>query len=66
VGVFWFDWPAPVSLPLLSLEPMMVLDQHVVQHEGEFRVQHEGVSKTVLHAMEIGPMLGISCGGNRK
>ena len=50
MGVFWFDGPAPVSLPLLSLDPMMVLDQHVVQHEG--------VSKTVPHAMEIGPYVG--------
>lgn len=58
-GVFRFDGPAPVSLPLLSLEPMVVLDQHGVQHKGEFRVRNKGGSETVLQAMEIGLCWGF-------
>jgi hypothetical protein len=63
-GVLRFDGPAPVSLPLLSLEPMVVLDQHGVSKSSGCRTK--GGSKTVLRAMEIGPMLGISCGGDGK
>jgi hypothetical protein len=35
-----------------SKEPIVALDQHGAQHEGE--------SKIVKRAMEIGPLLGIS------
>jgi hypothetical protein len=34
-GVLQYDGPAPVSLPLLLLESMVVLDQHGVQHKGD-------------------------------
>jgi hypothetical protein len=39
-----------------SKEPMVALDQHGAQHEGELEI--------VQRAMEIGPLLGISCGGH--
>ncbi len=34
----------------------MAVDQHGAQHKGE--------SEIVQRAMEIGPLLGISCGGH--
>jgi hypothetical protein len=52
------------AFPFYRWSLMVVLDQHGIQHEGEFGVQHEGVSEIVQRAMEIGPMLGISCGGD--
>jgi len=39
-----------------SKEPMVALDQHGAQHEGELEI--------VQRAMEIGPLLGIACGGH--
>jgi hypothetical protein len=55
-----------LSVEQSPLTDLVVLDQHGVQHKEEFGVQHVEESKIVQCAMEIGPLLGISCGGDGK
>jgi len=52
--------PQVLSVEQSPSTDLVVLDQHGVQHKGEFRVQHVEESKIVQCAMEIGPLLGIS------
>ncbi len=56
--------PQVLSVEQSPSTDLVVLDQHGVQHKGEFRVQHVEESKIVQCAMEIGPLLRISCGGD--
>jgi hypothetical protein len=62
--------PEAMNSPQASLveqPPASVLvEHHGVQVEGESGVQHVEESKIVQCAMEIGPLLGISCGGDEK
>jgi hypothetical protein len=55
-----------LSVEQSLLTDLVVLDQHGVQLEGELGDQHVEESEIVQCAMEISPLLGISCGGDGK